>query len=251
MQLEDFVVNSNVTALEALKKIDLNKKGFLVVLSEGIVVGTLTDGDIRRGLIIKKLSGVHNSIENIYSKDFKYIKNTDDFSKVVEAFKNEKFNFLPILNHEKHLCNIITKGNLHALLLQDIKFDLNYKFLEIDDMIPEHEIFSRPWGFYKTAILNQYYQCKTIVIKPSSSLSLQQHLRREEHWVVVHGIGEAQIGKSIIPVTSGSYLFIPKECIHRLKNTSEHESLIITEVQLGDYFGEDDIIRFEDDYGRI
>lgn len=81
-------------------------------------------------------------------------------------------------------------------------------------------------------------------------MSLQSHNHREEYWIVVHGIGIVQLDASFFPVTCGSSVFIPKGCKHKLTNTDKKENLIITEVQIGDYFGEDDIIRYEDIYGR-
>ena len=85
---------------------------------------------------------------------------------------------------------------------------------------------------------------------PKQALSLQSHERREEYWIIVNGTGLIQLGESIHPVVPGGTFFIPKGCKHRLTNTSETETLILTEVQLGDYFGEDDIYRYDDHYGR-
>lgn len=115
----------------------------------------------------------------------------------------------------------------------------------------DYEIFQRPWGFYKTTVLNDYFQSKVISVKPGQQLSLQSHNHREEHWIVAHGKGTVQIEQSEIRIESGSSLFIPKGTKHRLTNTDSSENLIITEVQIGDYLGEDDIVRYEDNYGRV
>lgn len=128
--------------------------------------------------------------------------------------------------------------------------DINYDFTTLDDSVVDYEIFQRPWGFYKTTILNDYFQSKVISVKPGQQLSLQSHNHREEYWIVAHGTGTVQIEKSIINVSCGSSLFIPMGAKHRLTNTDERENLIITEVQIGDYLGEDDIVRYEDIYGR-
>ena len=106
-------------------------------------------------------------------------------------------------------------------------------------------------GYYKTTVLNKYFQSKIISVKSHEKLSLQSHNHREEHWTVVHGRGTVQIDNSIINVYCGSSIFIPKGAKHRLMNIDDKESLIITEVQIGDYLGEDDIIRYEDLYGRV
>ena len=108
----------------------------------------------------------------------------------------------------------------------------------------DHGDFIRP-------VKNEYFQSKIISIKPGGELSLQSHERREEYWVIAHGSGSVQLAESWIEVHCGSTLFVPKGCKHRLINTDRTESLIVTEVQIGDYFGEDDIERYEDRYGRI
>lgn len=248
MDLTAFQIDKKSPIIEALKKIDFNKKGFLIVVEDNRTVGVLTDGDIRRAFI--KGYCASDNIREVFTDKFISININDDPYEVIDIFKNETIDFLPIVDNDKRLCNIITKKEMHSMLMQDIEFNLQYDFLAVDDSIVEHEIYHKPWGFYKTSILNQYFQAKTIKINPESSLSLQEHIKREEHWVVVHGQGKAQIGESIITVAGGSYLFIPKGCKHRLTNISKEDSLIIAEIQLGTYFGEDDIIRYEDIYGR-
>lgn len=248
--LKAFIVENNISIIDALQKIDQNKKGFLIVTdSNGSVLGTLTDGDIRRAFI--KGFAVNDSIASIYTKTFRYLTLKDGIPGATELFKSESIKFLPVLDDEKKLLNVITKSQMHALLLQDIHAELDYDFLTLDEGIVDYEIFQRPWGFYKTTVMNEYFQSKVISVNPKSQLSLQSHNHREEHWIVAHGVGTVQLDQSMIEVKCGSSIFIPKGCKHRLTNTDDKESLIITEVQIGDYFGEDDIIRYEDIYGRV
>ncbi len=248
-KLSRFIVSPDISVSEALKKIDENKKGFVLVLDENdVVLGTLTDGDIRRFYL--KENTFETGIEGAYKKKYIALTVDDGLSLAIDLFKNNSIEFLPILDENKRLVNIITKRQMHSLLLQDIQADLTYDFLTLDEDIVDYEIFQRPWGFYKTTVFNEYFQSKVISVRPNSQLSLQSHNHREEHWVVVHGEGTVQIGESVIEVKCGSYLFIPKGCKHRLVNSNDKESLIITEVQIGDYLGEDDIIRYEDIYGR-
>lgn len=250
MNMEQFIIQDNKLILNALKKINDNKKGFLLVKNkEKKIVGTLTDGDIRRAFI----NGItiNNAIADVYNRSFKYVYVEDDFSKAIEFFKSDAIDFLPIIDKNKNIVNLVTKKNMHVLLMEDIEFDLTYNFLSLDDSLLEHEIYNRPWGFYKTTFLNPYSQAKIIKVNPKGQLSLQEHKKREEHWVVVHGVGEVVLGESIKKVFAGDYIFIPKGCKHKLSNTSHVTSLMIAEVQLGEYFGEDDIIRYEDIYGRI
>jgi mannose-1-phosphate guanylyltransferase/mannose-6-phosphate isomerase len=235
---------------DALHKIEENKKGFLIILDDkDHVVGTLTDGDIRRALLSGK--NLNAQIEDIYNKDFKYVYDTDEFGDVVEIFKSIKIDFLPILSHDGSLRNIITKKNMHVLIMEDREFDMNFDFLSLDDSLLEHEIYNRPWGIYKTTFLNHYAQSKIIKVNPMGELSLQEHKRREEHWVIIRGEGEVILGESVKKVSAGSFVYIPKGCKHKLINKSDTKTLMVAEVQLGDYFGEDDIIRYEDKYGRV
>lgn len=250
MDLDYYSIRPWESILEALKKIDDNKKGFLLVIDdEGVLLGTLTDGDMRRAFI----NGVEieEKVEKIYNKESQKVFRKEDFSKVIELFKSPRIKFLPIIDEKGRLDNVITKSNMHVLLLEDIKFDLEYEFTKLDDSLLEHEIYNRPWGFYKTTFINDYSQSKIIKVNPKGVLSLQEHKRREEYWVVINGIGKVTVGESVKKVESGNFVYIPKGCKHRLENISETEMLMIAEVQLGDYFGEDDIIRYEDVYGRL
>jgi len=247
MNISDFTLSDQKTIADALKKIDANGKGFLLIINKfNELIGTLTDGDLRRAFI----NGVtiRDKIERTVNKDFCRINITDEFKKAIELFKDSKIEFLPIVNQSNQLVNVITKKNMHVLLLSDIEFDWYYNFSKLEDTLLEHEIYDRPWGFYKTTFLNNYSQSKILNVKPLKELSLQEHKRREEYWVVITGVGEIILGDSIKRIEAGSFVFIPKSCKHKLKNLSHSEALMIAEVQLGDYFGEDDIQRYDDVY---
>lgn len=249
MNFDLFVINSSKTVKDALSKIDKNKKGFLIVNDiDGKVCGTLTDGDIRRAFLNSKT--LDDNIETIVTIKYKYLRSDCNLTDAIDLFKNESIKFIPVIACDGTLENILTKDQMHSLLLQDIRADLTYDFQTLDDNIVNHEIYQRPWGFYKTTVMNEYFQSKIICVNPKSQLSLQSHDHREEHWIVAHGNGTVQLDQSVLEVHCGSSIFIPKGAKHRLTNTDEHESLIITEVQIGNYFGEDDIHRYEDIYGR-
>ena len=249
MEFDQYTILHNQTILDALKKINTNKKGFIIVLQDdGKVMGTLTDGDIRRALI--NGYGLDSIVSASVNTSYKYMSDHVHFDEVIDIFKDEKIDFLPVITEVGMLYNIITKDAMNALLLQDIHPKLDYKFLLVDGKITEHAIQKRPWGFYKTTILNDRFQSKIISINPLAALSFQKHKMREEHWVIVHGNGEVRIEDSVLAVKDGSYLFIPKGCKHRIINTSNENTLIMMEVQCGEYFGEDDIYRYEDVYGR-
>ena len=107
----------------------------------------------------------------------------------------------------------------------------------------------RPWGKYNILFKNAGYQVKRIEIKPKLRFSLQKHKKRSETWVVVSGQGLATLGKKEIKIKSGSVVEVARGQAHRMENTGR-VPLVFIEVQLGKYFGEDDIIRLEDDFNR-
>ena len=247
--MKNYVITNQVSLYEALQQMNDRKVKFLVVVdNDNKVVGTLTDGDIRRSIL--KNQDLSRNVEDCVCKNITCLKEGDGLSEAIDAFRDERFEFLPVVDSEKYLINIITRRNLHVLLLKDITFSTDFDFSSLDDIILEHEIFARPWGFYKTTVLNEMFQGKVIYVSPNQKLSLQSHQRREEYWMIVKGEGLIQLGDSVHPVHPGSTFFIPKGCRHRISNTSSTETLIFTEVQLGDYFGEDDIERYEDIYNR-
>ena len=229
---------------------DENRVKFLVAVNDNNhLVGTLTDGDIRRAI----LKGVQldNPLTDAVCRDYTYIGNQSGLTEIIDLFQNDRLEFLPVVDEDKELCNIVTRRGLQVLLLTNKTFSINFDFDKINENVLEHNIFSRPWGFYKTTILNDVFQSKVINVLPEQSLSLQSHNRREEYWIIVNGEGIVTIGASEKKVLPGSTLFVPKACKHRLINTSSTEPLIFIEVQIGDYFGEDDIIRYEDNYNRV
>ena len=108
----------------------------------------------------------------------------------------------------------------------------------------------RPWGFYEVLSDNPDHKVKRITVYPSSRLSYQRHSRRAEHWLVLKGHAIVTLDDKDIALGSGQSIDIPKGSKHRVKNDGS-DNLVFIEVQTGDYFGEDDIERFEDDYGRV
>ena len=107
----------------------------------------------------------------------------------------------------------------------------------------------KPWGSYETIYSDENTQVKIIVISPNQRPSYQYHFKRTETWVVVKGVGTLTLDDVVSLVKKGDVLFIPKEAKHRIQNTG-NENLIFVEVQMGEYFGEDDIVRVSDDYSR-
>jgi len=112
-----------------------------------------------------------------------------------------------------------------------------------------HRKVARPWGWYDSVDEGERFKVKRIQVKPGASLSLQKHHHRAEHWIVVKGTAEITNGDQVLTLTENQSTYIPQGQIHRLANPGS-EPLEIIEVQSGAYLGEDDIVRFEDAYGR-
>jgi mannose-6-phosphate isomerase-like protein (cupin superfamily) len=111
------------------------------------------------------------------------------------------------------------------------------------------EIGERPWGRYRVLVDDDDHKVKQIVVKPGTRLSYQTHARRSEHWFVVSGRGVVTLNDVHLDVSPGSAVDIPVGTAHRIHNTGT-DDLVFIEVQHGEYFGEDDIVRLDDDYGR-
>ncbi|MGI9302254.1 MAG: glycosyltransferase [Gammaproteobacteria bacterium] len=108
----------------------------------------------------------------------------------------------------------------------------------------------RPWGHYDNLSEAGDHKVKTIVVDPGKQLSLQKHAHRAEHWIVVRGSALATVNDRPVPLSVGQSIDIPRGSVHRMANPGD-EPLVFVEVQTGDYFGEDDIVRLEDDFGRV
>ncbi|MCB1647809.1 MAG: cupin domain-containing protein, partial [Pseudomonadales bacterium] len=134
--------------------------------------------------------------------------------------------------------------------VQDVK--TVYNQLKADSRRTEtqsHRMVYRPWGAYDSIDSEEGFQVKRITVKPGASLSLQKHHHRAEHWIVVAGTAEVTRGEETFTVNKNESTYIPIGEVHRLKNPGKIPLKLI-EVQSGEYLGEDDIVRFEDVYGR-
>ena len=151
--------------------------------------------------------------------------------------------------------DLIIVDTQDALLVADKKYSQNIKNIvnqlknsgrsEADN----HRKVFRPWGYYDSIDANDGFQVKRILVNPGAKLSLQKHQHRAEHWIVVRGIAQITCGNEVFSLKENQSTYIPKGTVHRLEN-QEKTPLEIIEIQTGDYLGEDDIIRLEDDYQR-
>ncbi len=121
---------------------------------------------------------------------------------------------------------------------------------ENSQKVSVHKTAYRPWGSYTVLEEKEGFKVKRITVKPGKRLSLQYHFRRSENWTVVKGVAKVRLGDKDLILKPGDHVYIPKKEIHRLENVGK-ELLEVIEVQVGDYLGEDDIVRIEDDFKRV
>jgi mannose-1-phosphate guanylyltransferase/mannose-6-phosphate isomerase len=132
---------------------------------------------------------------------------------------------------------------------QDVKKLVSRLKTEARSEVSAHRKIHRPWGYYDSIDSGDRFQVKRIVVNPGASLSLQMHHHRAEHWIVVHGTARVTRGEESFLLSENQSTYIPLGTVHRLENPGQLP-LEMIEVQSGAYLGEDDIVRFEDTYGR-
>jgi mannose-6-phosphate isomerase-like protein (cupin superfamily) len=124
-----------------------------------------------------------------------------------------------------------------------------HEYVDVYHKILEDRENYRPWGHYENLFERDDHKIKELIVNPGERLSLQKHRRRAEHWTVVSGEALVTVGEQEIPLKPGQSVDVPRGAVHRIMNPGDIP-LVLVEVQMGDYFGEDDIIRLEDDYDR-
>jgi mannose-1-phosphate guanylyltransferase len=152
--------------------------------------------------------------------------------------------------------DLIVVDTADALLIatrdraQDVK-QIVAKLKKVNhDAYKLHRTVHRPWGTYTVLEEGDRFKMKCIVVKPNAQLSLQMHHHRSEHWIVVSGCADIVNGEQVISLQPNESTYIPAGHKHRLINPGVMD-LVLIEVQCGEYLGEDDIVRFEDVYGRV
>ena len=138
----------------------------------------------------------------------------------------------------------------HRDRAQDVKQLVEYLKQQGRPEASLHQKVYRPWGTYETLVLGERFQVKQILVHPSASLSLQMHHHRAEHWIVVSGTAQVELDGQEQLLSENQSTYIPIGATHRLTNPGK-VPLVLIEVQSGSYLGEDDIVRFNDVYGRV
>jgi mannose-1-phosphate guanylyltransferase/mannose-6-phosphate isomerase len=150
------------------------------------------------------------------------------------------------------LDNLIIVNHNNVLMIADKNKSQHIKKIIIDIPKKIQNKFDRPWGNYQNIDGDDYsgYKVKKISVLPGKKLSLQYHHKRSEHWTIIAGKAQVQIGEDQLILHKNQSAFIPLNVLHRIENIGT-ELLVFIETQVGNYLGEDDIVRIEDDFGRV
>ena len=198
--------------------------------------------------------GTYNALWDIGKKD-KY-NNVINGDVIIDNVKNSYIYSDKNLVAVSNIDNVNVVSTQNATLVTSIKKSNEIKSLisilgkNNRTELSEHVITHRPWGYFENISSNKNHKIKKLTVMPGKKLSLQSHSKRSEHWVVISGTAKVTQNEKEFILNKNESTFIPVNVKHRLVNTSK-VPLIIIEVQTGKYFGEDDIKRFEDVYGRI
>ena len=198
--------------------------------------------------------GTYNALWDIGKKD-KY-NNVINGDVIIDNVKNSYIYSDKNLVAVSNIDNVNVVSTQNATLVTSIKKSNEIKSLisilgkNNRTELSEHVITHRPWGYFENISSNKNHKIKKLTVMPGKKLSLQSHSKRSEHWVVISGTAKVTQNENEFILNKNESTFIPVNVKHRLVNTSK-VPLIIIEVQTGKYFGEDDIKRFEDVYGRI
>lgn len=132
---------------------------------------------------------------------------------------------------------------------QNIKQVVQILKQQNSDLVKFHSIVYRPWGSFSVLLESAFYKIKQIIVRPKKRLSLQKHFHRNEHWIVVSGSAVVRVDEREFVLNRNESTYIPMGSVHRLSNEGKID-LVIIEAQVGEYLGEDDIVRIDDDYHR-
>jgi mannose-1-phosphate guanylyltransferase / mannose-6-phosphate isomerase len=247
--IKPYLLNESQTLFHALQAFENNENKFVVVIDEnGKYTGVLNEDSVRKAIV--QTCSLETELKNLSGKNIPCIDMRQGFDDVCEFFRNENSLFLCIVDFNHNPINIITRDQFHSFMLENGVYSYDYDFFKLQKAHKPDHIYNRPWGFYKTIHENDFNQTKIITLFPKEEISLQKHKQREEYWTIIKGQGVMILDNHFYRVLPGDQVFIPIDVVHQIKNSSDDENLMLAEIQLGEYFGEDDIVRIRDKYKR-
>ena len=250
------LISPGATLFDALGRLDGQPRQALIVVdAAGRLEGVLDDAMVRAAILrtrsldalvgdaLPRDAGTGPASANAVTLD-------TPFSEVVALSLAAPGDLIPVLDDRDRVVNAFTREQLHQLLAEDLPWDPRRDFTALTTAERRPDAVTRPWGFYRSLLTTAFTQAKILSVAPGQELSLQKHFRREEYWTVVRGEGSFRLDDDRYTVRRGFTVHIPREAVHWIRNTHPTEALILVEVQAGDYFGEDDIVRLSDKYRR-
>ena len=257
----DIYENVNETLKNSIfskNELKLNSKFFEKVRSESIdyaVMEFVNDGKVikydGKWIDIGSFKSLYDYLEKDENKNVLQAK-TKILNTTKCLLKSDK---LVVLNNVEDLTIIDERDSLYIGKTdksQDVKKLVNMLKEEKDESLIVHAKAYRPWGWYINIEGDDHsgFKVKRIGVYPGKRLSLQSHDHRSEHWVMVRGTAKVQVGKDFHILKKNQHVYIPIGVLHRMENVGD-ELVEFVETQIGDYLGEDDIVRYEDDFGRV
>jgi len=243
------LIADGATLFDALGQVHRNHGGSLIAVDDaGRPVGVIDEALLREGLLRARSMDAPVSALDLSAGEA--VRLDTPFDEVVTTVLGGRRALIPILDGRDRVVNAFTREQLHQLLVEDLPWDPRRDFTALRaDAQPPDAVF-RPWGFYRSLLTTEFSQTKIISLAPGQEISRQLHFHREEYWTVIRGQGSFRLDDERFLVEKGFTVRIPKEAVHWIRNTQPEGALILMEVQLGDYFGEDDIVRLSDKYHR-
>lgn len=248
------LVSSGETLFAALERLHARpEKAVIIVDAAGRLAGILDEAGLRGALLTA--GRLDATLRTLDLPQDPAVHVDTPFDEVVRITLAACAALVPVLDDRDRVINAFTREQLHHLLAGDLPWDPRCDFtilaagasLAAGD---RPDAVTRPWGFYRSLLTTAFTQAKILSVAPGQELSLQKHFRREEYWTVVRGQGIFRLDDDRYTVRRGFTVHIPREAVHWIRNTHSSEALILIEVQVGDYFGEDDIFRLSDRYHR-
>ena len=243
------LISSGATLFDALQKIHHNPgKALIVIDAYGRLEGVIDENLLREGLL--RARSMEASLSVLPLSTVEAVHVDTPFDEVIKVVFGSRRTLIPVLDARDRVINGLSRDQFHQLLIEDLDWDPRMDFTQLHtDSLHQDAVF-RPWGFYKSLLTTEFSQTKIISLDPGQEISCQKHFHREEYWTVIRGEGIFRLDDDRFLVEKGFTVRIPKESVHWIRNTQTEGALILMEVQMGEYFGEDDIVRLSDKYHR-
>ncbi len=239
----------SVSLAHALAALDETPEGFRILVdSHGRLEGILDARRLHAALL--ELHDLNAPLARANIPFPSFLRTDSPVQDAVRTLMESDDTAVPVCDPDGRVINAVPREAFQQWLEEDLPWDPRMDFMALRrEARPQDAVF-RPWGFYRVLARNEFSQTKILALDPGQEISLQKHFLREEYWTVVRGEGVFRLGGEVFPVSRGFTARIPREALHWIRNTSTGDRLVIMEVQTGDAFREDDIVRIADRYQR-